>query len=265
MTKLSVKPVRWPGISFVIRCRNESEHLRECIGSLRGLRIPYEIVLLLHQCTDQSLKIAYEFQEQGCPINIYHLERNISRPGFETLVTPTDHPQSYITMCNQAFSWAKKNWLMKWDADFVATPELIEFLNTLDPGEEAPKCVKMNCVLGDNEHVTKERYLTNCLLRFEKHVFWEVPFYTTGEYEDIEIDAEIHSISPATTKDYWREVPWFLEQDDFLAFKYQKVTDLLRPEEPGLAKAGNPEGDKAYFEVVSLQSKLNDYGIELHN
>jgi glycosyltransferase involved in cell wall biosynthesis len=101
----------------------------ECITSLKGLRIPHEIVVVLHKRTDNSKAIAEKLKKQGYPIRMFEYNHETSKPGYETLVTPSDNPFSLVAFYNFSFSFARYNWIMKWDADFKCSEELIDFLN----------------------------------------------------------------------------------------------------------------------------------------
>lgn len=49
-------------ISFIIPCYNEEKHIKDCIRSIRAnvLYVPYEIIVVDNNCTDNTAKIAEE-------------------------------------------------------------------------------------------------------------------------------------------------------------------------------------------------------------
>ena len=77
-----------PGISFILRARNEEAYLTQSLTSLLSLTIPHEIVIILHKCTDQSKDIALDAQAKGGQIRIYETDHSLSKAGYETLATP---------------------------------------------------------------------------------------------------------------------------------------------------------------------------------
>ena len=117
------------GISFIVRARNEEATLEACLRSLKGLTIPYEIVLVLHMTTDNSRQIAKRLVEEGMPICIFHYDEPLSRAGYENLATDMESQHSMRTFSKWSFEKAMCPWKFRWDADFIASPELIAKLN----------------------------------------------------------------------------------------------------------------------------------------
>ena len=115
-----------PGISFVVRARNEEATLPASLQSLQNFTFPHEVIVVLHRCNDRSLEIARSFPNT----KVFEFDRPISRAGFETLITPVTSPHSIMSYCEWAFSKGTHLWTFKWDADFIATPELVEFLGS---------------------------------------------------------------------------------------------------------------------------------------
>ena len=203
---------RAPGISFIIRARNEEQTLPMALDTLKSLIVPYEIVLILHKCTDRSKHIAEQRIQDGMPIRIIEDNRHLSRAGYETLVTPASHTASLVHFYQCCFSNAKYTWIFKWDADFQATPELIQFLNyKLDLQCKQKIHYRIPCLLGT--HVNAEIYLSNSLLTFSKHIFWETQIWDHISKEHL-IKEYILSLPVNTIKPYWDEPPWFINGVD---------------------------------------------------
>lgn len=239
-----------PGISFVIRAHNEEQHLPACLQSLTGLTIPFEVVAVLNRCTDNSRQIV---ESSGLPVRIYEYDHPISRAGFETLVTPSEHPSSMAALSNVAFGHARYAWAMRWDADFVASDGLVAALNGLSDWP-VPTAVRIACRLGD--HPNRELYLSNCLVRHTRHVFWEAPVFAPACWEQSwGDDAYIQSLPVSHVKDYWNDEPWFLQPESYdseLASRYHSLVEILGPEPPGMARASNPVCDDYYRRVHAL-------------
>lgn len=211
---------RRPGISFITRCHNEQDNIASAITSLEKLSIPYEIVVILHRSTDRSQELVFDLADKY-PISIVKYSKPISRAGYETLVTPADHPNSLISYVNWCFGHARYNWIFRWDADFTANSQLIDFVNNLDPGETDPIAYKIRCDLGD--HVTAEHYLSNCLTRFKKYKFWELAEYIqhNTQFQWPPNNCIIKSVSRNNLKKYWSNSAWFNDQQ-------QQDIDLAR-------------------------------------
>lgn len=222
---------RKPGISFITRCHNEQDNIVNAITSLEKLRVPYEIIIILHRSTDSSQELVFDLADKF-PISIVKYSKQISRAGYETLITPAHHPNSLISYVNWCFSHAKHNWIFRWDADFVATDELINFLNSLDPAHNDPTVYKIRCDLGD--HITAEHYLNNCLHSFKKFKFWEIAEYNckNPKFKWPENNATIISIPRTNLKKYWDNRPWFNETNDKDLCGKMFLLEFLAGQEP---------------------------------
>jgi glycosyltransferase involved in cell wall biosynthesis len=251
--------MKLPGISFIVRCHNEEATIRECITSLRTLKIPYEIVVILHRCTDNSESIVRSLANTS-PISILRYDAAVSRAGYETLVTPANHPHSLITYYNYCFDHALYNFTMKWDADFEATPALVRALNGLNVYTDRPVVCRISCRLGESGILNREPYLSNCTKEYIKNIFWEVPSYSAAPYY-WDLHGEILSVSNTVLKDYWNNVPWFATQDILLFYKYNQVIALCGPEPVGMARASNPECDGPFHRVRASEEVLRKQGI----
>ena len=250
-----------PGISFILRARNEQAYLTQSLASLSGLTVPHEIVVILHKCTDDSKVIAAAALKRGQPIRIYETDQNISRPGYETLVTPRTYEESLVSFYSKCFSLGQYNWLFKWDADFMASPELIQFFNTELVLDETAK-IRYTIPCQMTETVTnKESYLFNCLAFYKKYIFWETPAFYASEVR--EIDAPIFTIPHTVLKEYWKEPPWFIGKHPMLEQRYKKIVELCGPEPIGASRAQCKDCEGPYFKVLELKEKLEGLGIIL--
>ncbi|WP_348518247.1 glycosyltransferase [Campylobacter sp. CCS1377] len=99
-------------ISVIIIVKNAQDTLRECLNSLKDFG---EIVLLNNESTDDTLKIAHEFDKEFS--NLYIYESKFI--GFGALK-------------NLALSYAKNEWILSIDADEILEDEAKEELKKLD-------------------------------------------------------------------------------------------------------------------------------------
>jgi len=236
-------------ISFVVRAHNEEATLRECIMSLLPIEKPIEIVVILHRCTDGSKAIALACQQEMPSrhrMKIVEYEVVVSRAGLETFVTPENSPHSFVSYCDWAFSQASSMWRFKWDADFVATPGFIAWVNSRD--WTIQRSMALNTPHRSPDGVVgREPYASNCLRHFVKHDFWEVPMFP-GNFvleEAPDEAAFVHASRLDTIKPYWREKPWFYSDETDEAVKiraeYERIIALVGPEPIAIARSDNPE------------------------
>jgi len=232
------------GISFVIRVHNEEGNLSKSLQSLAGVVVPHEIVVVLHRCTDGSRAEAEAAMAAGQPVRIVTWEHPVSRAGLETLATPVNHPRSLPCYYNMCFGHARRFlWKFKWDADFVASEALLEWLNFGLPLHSSdPVRYSIPCMLGEDGPVNQEEYLYNCLQGFGKYMFWEIPCFSIPS-RVVRIAHPIHSQPPSLLKEYWHRAPWFVGVDDALEANYAIVQEELGKDIPGMARASHPACD----------------------
>lgn len=255
---------RRPGVSFIVRARNEADALFKNILSLRPIVVPYEIVVVLHRCTDASKSVLDTWAMQGSPIVAVVDNQPVSRPGYETLVTPVSSPRSFAAFSERAVSMARYNWIVRWDADFSATPFFLDFVNdTLPLDYREPASYQLLCALG-GDVVCHEEYMFNTFLGCGKYVCWESYNQreprTSTRMQSICAD----SVSPRLLKEYWTESPWFLQPDTYdadLATKYAKVVELLGPEPRGFARSNSPDFEMHWARLMEKLPELEQYDI----
>ena len=264
---LDIQGISNPGISFVVRARNEEMTLRESLESLQGLTIPHEIVVILHLCTDSSRRIAESFPN----VRIYEYEIPVSRAGYETLITPDTSKYSLVSYYNWCFAKAQLLWCFKWDADFVATHRLRDFINGRDWNDATPTRIRIPAITS-NADVSPEPYLFNAGRTYKKLAFWEYnsSLFSKDVREEI-CPATLDHVSPLDcVKPYWRAGPWFEGPEYFedaeaieLRRRYRLIVEKLGPEPLGMARAVHPEYQKMYSLVREREAELNALGIHL--
>jgi hypothetical protein len=255
-----------PGISFIIRVRNEERSLYRSLESLQHFEFPHEIIVILHRCVDRSFEIAKSFPNT----RIFEFDRLISRAGFETLITPVASEHSIMSYYDWAFAKGKHLWRFKWDADFIATAELIEYLNSRAWDHREPTRIQVPTrTMGRGPK--SEPYLSNAGYRHSKWIFYE---YNKAIFEhnvvEQTISQEIIHDSPideSSIKPYWREPSWFSQTDTEeateLRRRYRFLVQLIGPEPAGLARDQNPTRDGFFHAARSREAELNAEGIYL--
>lgn len=256
-------PNRPFGVSFVIRVRNEEATLEKALRSLEGVKIPHELIVILNRCTDDSVKIALRCSGSQ-PVKIGYDDRVLSRAGAENLITDAVSDHSLTSYYNHSFSRAAYRWTFKYDADFIASGALVRFLNEELSSFEAPTRIRLPCRW---EGIANEEvYLSNCLLGFMKHIFWESPRYEMTSAEVLRRDIPIEHLSPMKeVKRYWREAPWFLFHDTAeakdLRRRHEALSKIVGEEPLAAARASNPACDEYFRRVVNERSKIEAAGI----
>jgi glycosyltransferase involved in cell wall biosynthesis len=241
------------GISFIVRIRDEEDTLYESIHSLKSLTIPHEIILVLHLCTDSSPEIATKLSEENPNVKILTYDKEISRAGYETLATNEDSEHSFVTYLNWCLKHAKYPWIFKWDADFMSTPSLLKFLNEKTWEKEK---IDYKITHKNDDAQDKEYYLLGSLLKYVKHMFWEVPLMTQGR-ESIVLNDDIYiqHISAITKlKKYWEQKPWFEKEDSeearIVKNRIEQLNKDFGIEPKGMARCCNPECNSYYINIM---------------
>ncbi len=232
-----------------MRAHNEEATLRESITSLFPIEKPIEVVVVLHRCTDGSKAIALACQSEAPArhrVKIVEYDVPISRAGLETFVTPEGSPHSIMSYYDWAFSQASSMWRFKWDADFVATPGFIAWIDGRDWTIQDPIALNVPHRSPDGI-VGREPYAHNCLRHFVKANFWEVPMFP-GNFVLEEVPDEaafVHASHIDTIKPYWREKPWFFASEEPEALRlraaYERAVAIVGPEPIGVARSDNHE------------------------
>lgn len=254
------------GISFIVRARNEARTLERCLRSLQGLRIPYEIILVLHRTTDSSRAIAETLIAEDMPIFVFRYDHELSRAGYETLVTDANSPHSMCTYSRWCFDKGMFPWKFRWDADFVASSALISKLNARD--WRAPKhTTRIRIPAVSSTSRNEECYLFAGAYEYRKYIFWEYTEFLgeqTGyeHWPDVEIT---HASELVDKKSYWLERPWFETEQSEEAWtvrtRYAALVSVCGTEPNAQARASNPESDPVFWRVQNAEKELEIAGI----
>lgn len=256
-----------PGISFLIRARNEQDILGECLDSLRQVWVPHEIILVLHRCTDASADIAHAAAAANPHLRVFSTDIQVSRPGFENLVTDVESPHGLTAFQNERLAnQARHAWRFTWGADFVMTPEIAQWLNARYWGAPPLASTVVFSAVDDDGVTNVERYLHSHHFRFVKSWFWE-DHYASGEIHQQLSGLRIpHRSSLHRPKAYWSDTPWFFDDDSdeaaLLRTRYTALVDLVGPEPAGFAQASNPAAWPVIHACFSRRAEIEALGIE---
>jgi len=249
------------GISFLARIRDEEATLYESINSLKELTIPHEIIIVLHLCTDRSAEIAEQLRAENPNIRVYTYGEKLSRAGYENMATPKNSKHSFVEYSNWCFRKATLPWVFKWDGDFIATPELITYLNA-NTWTNTNKRIRIAAV--NSTHRNAECYLVSGQFGYGKHLFWEVPVFSAGETITVDDTITIYHKSELTEiKKYWTEAPWYeTETSKEASLVSQRIRQLeteFGKEPAGAARGSNEVGNKLHHMVlISANRKMYD-------
>lgn len=248
-------------ISFLIRVHNEERTIERSITSLDILTIPHEIIVILHQCTDRSEEIVKRLQASRNHIVIKQYDFPVSRAGYETLCTDVNSCHSIPFYLNWCLSHCSMKWKFKWDADFVMTYELGNFLNQ-DLNQFSNTAFRINAINSTSSN--GELYLTDSLIGYSKYMFWEVPNFSTSQEVRLKVDQNIiHDSEIADMKPYWASDPWFFSGEKAEASNIKKKYEMLVSEfgkEPnGLARASNPMCNEFLLRISNENPKYVNF------
>ena len=240
-------------ISFMVRVHNEERTLERSINSLEQVLCPHEIIIVTHNCTDRSEEIANRLAANNRSIKLFSYKHEVSRAGYETLCTDAESVHSLPAYLNWILDKCTGKWVFKWDADFIMTKWLAEYLNrNLNKMDNCRIRISATNSTSNNAEI----YLTDALTSYTKYMFWEVPNFTDST--EIVLDSGINIIHESeihTTKSYWHNAPWFEKEDSeeakIVKSRIAMLTSEFGLEPAGLARASNGLCDPYLSRIVS--------------
>lgn len=127
-----------PGISAIVRLRNEADYLEQVLDSI----LPFfdEFVIVYNQCSDRTPEIVEAFANKDTQrARAFHYLPEVFPPASEEHRTlPANHVSSFVHYSNFALSKASYRVCTKWDGDMIAVPDALgrvaDRLRTLKPG-----------------------------------------------------------------------------------------------------------------------------------
>jgi glycosyltransferase involved in cell wall biosynthesis len=205
-------------ISFMVRCRNEERTLERALTTLECLLkfgVRYEIVVILHVCTDRSQEIAVKYAlNSPVPMRIMTYDLEVSRAGVENYVTDATHERSFVFYSNLCLKQTRAPFVFKWDADFEMNDLLAKEIAALIKADTGrPLAVTVPLICNDGVTESGEPYLVSGHLGYIKQVFWEVPVFMSDVKHVALKNRFLHNDAPsADSKQYWKTKPWFADE-----------------------------------------------------
>ncbi len=131
-------PKKKPGISAIVRLRNEADYLERALNSI----LPFfdEFVIVYNQCSDRTPEIVEKFaNKEPQRVKAFHYLPEVFPQGSEQYrMLPPNHVSSLVHYYNFALSKASYRVRAKWDGDMIAAPEpfgrVIDRLRSIKPG-----------------------------------------------------------------------------------------------------------------------------------
>uniref|UniRef100_A0A6C0CMI8 Glycosyltransferase 2-like domain-containing protein n=1 Tax=viral metagenome TaxID=1070528 RepID=A0A6C0CMI8_9ZZZZ len=120
-----------PGLSFIIRAKNEEKNVDVCLGSLiKSVKdLPnIEIIFVDNNSTDKTL---YKAQRWTAiyPVKVYSYPYEVCKIG-RNVIGGDKSKRTLATFYNWCLSKATRYNIVKWDADFIAQPSfLLQMIN----------------------------------------------------------------------------------------------------------------------------------------
>jgi tetratricopeptide (TPR) repeat protein len=239
------------GISFMIRSRSEERTLEMAIQSLQSVSVPHEILLVMN---GPETEIPPEW-----PVRHLTYSPAIGRAGVENLVTPADSIHSLVWFSNWCLSKTRYSYILKFDADMVASRLLIDQLPAVLAGPVASCAIKL--VYADTLMVNEEAYLfpKEPGPYYESYYFWEL-MKMRRPCAEVRLSGSIlHDTSLVSPKEYSRPPAWWVgtEQEEELERKCQRIVDRVGIR---FARASDPETAVAEYKLVALlaEEKASD-------
>ncbi len=126
-----------PGISAILRLRNEADYLEPTLDSI----LPFfdEFVIVYNQCSDRTPEIVAQFASKNPQrVKAFHYLPEVFPQGSEQYrMLPPNHVSSLVHYYNFALSKASYQVRAKWDGDIIAASEpfghIVKQLRDLKP------------------------------------------------------------------------------------------------------------------------------------
>ncbi len=215
-------PVNWydrpkkPGISFLLRAKNEESTIEMNLDSLRNLQTPHEINVFLNLCTDRTEEIVMKCKQRGQNINVYQYPHILGKTGIENMCTPVNSVHSTIWYLNWAMMKSCHEYTFRWDADFIMTAVLRKELESIFAKEPDSPLYRIPAIFSATGHSNTEIYLFSNIARprFYKYMLWHAMNFGDERVDEkvnfrILKGSIIHDSDLTEVKDYWNHKPWW--------------------------------------------------------
>lgn len=211
------KKKKKPGISFIMRAKNEQSTIGLAIDSLKQLNVPYEINLVFNQCTDNTEYEVNSHWKNGRldqTINFYHYPFQLGKTGLENQCTPVTSVHSTIWLLNWIMMKGNYEYTFRWDSDFIMTSALARDVEKAVADNE--KIVNISAIFSDTGKANTEPYFwSNYLVpRYTRYSVWHLTQFAITPTKAVTLDGKIIHDSPLKMKkDYWKTEPWWEKEE----------------------------------------------------
>lgn len=199
-----------PGISFIMRAKNEERTIGLALDSLRQLKIPYEVNVVLNQCEDETEQEVNTREDGGQNINIYHYPFQLGKTGLENVCTPVTSVHSTIWLLNWILMKGEFEYTFRWDADFIMTGALADELEDFLKGDN--HLANISAIFSDTGKANTEPYLwSNSMIpRYARYSLWHITRFGDNVHSTTTLQGKIIHDSPLKEiKSYWNTRPWW--------------------------------------------------------
>jgi glycosyltransferase involved in cell wall biosynthesis len=129
LDNVSPKEKLKPGISLIIRAKNEEYNIKYCIESVVDL--VEEIIFVDNNSTDNTYNLVKDYCNKYSNIKLYQYNISVAKAGIEhTKAIKDDNKNTLGTFYNWCLSKATRYNVFKWDADFICIRN--NFINLVD-------------------------------------------------------------------------------------------------------------------------------------
>lgn len=164
---------RVPGLSAMLRLKNEAEYIRPCLEAIVDWFD--EIVICLQPCTDGTDEIVREYESDKVKIYDYPFDSHPNGPGHDKYPEGSVYDRAYFY--NWTLSKTTRTHVAKWDGDMVAMDWLAGSVHELIHRYDIVRCKGVD-ICGD-WFVSPHPHTAN-----EPRFFRVTPetFYVQGKY-----------------------------------------------------------------------------------
>ncbi len=198
-----------PGISFLLRAKNEQNTIGMALDSLQQLDVPYEVNVVLNQCEDETEEIVSERIKDRSNINLFQYPFQLGKTGLENVCTPVTSVHSTIWLLNWMLIKGQYEYTFRWDADFIMTSSLAKELKELIKNHDI---VNISAIFSDSGKANTEPYLwrNDLIPRYSRYSLWHIARFGKKTSNVGTAKSKIIHDSPLEQKkSYWSQKPWW--------------------------------------------------------
>jgi len=241
-----------PGISFLVRAKNEEDTIGMALDSLNQLKMPYEVNVILNQCTDNTKREVENRAKEF--IHIYEYPFQLGKTGVENMCTPVTSVHSTIWLLNWAMMKGSLSYTMRWDADFIMTSCLAKELDDLVMNKSYD-IANISAIFADTGQANTEPYLwSNRLVpRYIRYSLWHLAKFAKDVGRITTLKGKIIHDSPLSKlKKYWNAQPWWvLEKNKEAKNRFEEISSQLKTKNLH-ARASCPKSDRLAKEIHDI-------------